>query len=89
MGQCVKSNPFAFNQTCFANNTPGPANDLTVPPPESMFYYLVTRRSMCGESSLGEGRDENGMPTPGRTRSLPVKRGQVESRGAGSRRRRK
>jgi hypothetical protein len=64
LGQCEKTTAWTYNQTCFANMTASPVSDLALPPADTTFYYLVTRKSMCGESSLGEGRDENGMPTP-------------------------
>ena len=54
---------FSYNHTCFASKVQGPVTDTDVPPPGTAAYYLITRVTACGESSLGEGRP-NPSPCP-------------------------
>ena len=52
----VSGAAWSYNHTCFASMVPGPVTDVDVPPPGTAAYYLVSRVTGCGESSLGEGR---------------------------------
>jgi hypothetical protein len=54
---------WSYNQTCFAPMVSGPVLDVDVPPEGTAAYYLVTRQTECGESSLGEARP-NPSPCP-------------------------
>jgi hypothetical protein len=55
-GSMVSGSPFAYNQTCFAYQTPGPGTiDSQRPAPGWVFYYLVSRvETPCTESTLGQ-----------------------------------
>jgi hypothetical protein len=55
--------PFSFNHTCLqrALTTPG-ATDAAMPPLASIFYYLVSGRSLCAEGGLG--LTASGQPRP-------------------------
>jgi hypothetical protein len=53
---------WAYNQTCLAQAvTADTAQDLLVPPPGRVFYYVVSREG-CSESILA--RDSSGTPIP-------------------------
>ena len=54
--------PWIYNQTCLANNVPGPVTDAAIPPAGGTAYYLITRKLSCGESSLG--RNSSGLERP-------------------------
>jgi hypothetical protein len=55
--------PFAFNHVCLEAASADPAStDAGAPPAGSLFYYLVTGRSACGEG--GPGGDSAGTPRP-------------------------
>jgi hypothetical protein len=54
---------WSYNQTCFAPMVSAPVTDGDVPPPGTAAYYLVPRRTACGESSLGDARP-NPSPCP-------------------------
>lgn len=47
---------WSYNQTCFAPMVLGPVPDTDVPLTGTAAYYLITRETACGESSLGEAR---------------------------------
>jgi hypothetical protein len=54
---------FAYDHTCFAPTLATPAAiDPASPSPGSGFYYLVTVRDVCGESS--PGFDSSGSERP-------------------------
>jgi hypothetical protein len=58
-----RSGAWSYNHTCFASLVPGPVTDTDVPPIGTAAYYLVSRVTGCGESSLGAGRP-NPSPCP-------------------------
>jgi hypothetical protein len=54
---------WAYNQTCFDPHTAASSTtDSGLPAVGSMFYYLVSRDTACGESGLGV--DSAGTPRP-------------------------
>ena len=54
---------WSYNHTCFAAHLAGQVtSDDTIPPPGTVFYYLVGRANACGESA--PGRDSQGAPNP-------------------------
>jgi hypothetical protein len=55
--------PWSYDQTCFDPNTAGPSVDATVPPGGTFYFYLVSRRDVCGQESV-IGRDAAGIPIP-------------------------
>jgi hypothetical protein len=60
---------WAFNHVCLAASLASPdATDVDVPPTGQAFYYLVSSRNACGESSLGvtsSGQQQpNSSPCP-------------------------
>jgi hypothetical protein len=56
---------FAYNQTCFdAHATASSTADPAAPPLGSVFFYLVSRDSACGESGLGNDSAGNPRPNP-------------------------
>jgi hypothetical protein len=57
-GTITTGSAFAYNQTCFANMTSSPTPDPAVPASMTTYYYLVTRKTSCGESGLGEQRPD-------------------------------
>lgn len=62
-GRIMAGGAWAYNQSCL--NGPLAAMEATDPlrpPVGAAFFYLVTRRDPCGESSAG--RDSSGAPTP-------------------------
>jgi hypothetical protein len=63
-GQRTSPLSWSYNQMCFASMTASPVADPAVPPSTTIYYYLVTRKTGCGESTLGEGRDSAGAPIP-------------------------
>jgi hypothetical protein len=40
------------------------AVDLTVPPPKTGFYYIVSSRTVCGEGPLGSTSAGSPRPNP-------------------------
>ena len=57
---------WAYNQACFDPHTAASSTtDTDSPPVGSMFFYLVSRDSACGESDLGS--DSSGTPRPNAT----------------------
>jgi hypothetical protein len=55
--------PWRYDQTCFVHETTGTTvNDNGNPPPNTLFYYLVSRVNACRESILGT--DSTGTPIP-------------------------
>jgi hypothetical protein len=63
--------PWSYSQTCVA----GPSPDMTAtepltPPTGTMFWYLVSRASACGESI--PGRNSNNLPDPSYPCSSPA-----------------
>ena len=56
-GQVSSPTPWSYNQVCLAASTFGPATDDQAPPAGSAFFYLVTRKDACGESSPGHASD--------------------------------
>ena len=55
--------PWTYNHTCLQSSVTGDStSDATVPAPGAMYYYLVTRKSACGESI--PGRDSSASPIP-------------------------
>jgi hypothetical protein len=62
-GTKADGDPWAYNQTCFDSHTASTSTtDLDTPPVDSIFYYLVTRVTACGESI--PGTDSSGSPNP-------------------------
>ena len=57
-----RAEPWAYNQSCFRPNVPGPVTDGDVPPAGATAYYLITRKTSCGESSLGKNKPPTGPP---------------------------
>jgi PKD repeat protein len=58
-GVLAPGGPRARNETCFEAEIPGTdASDALAPPAGSAFYYLVSARNSCGESTAG--RDSGG-----------------------------
>ena len=57
-----RTSGWSYDQTCFAPDVPGAVTDAAPPDPGQMLYYLVSRRSACGESIIG--RDSYGVPDP-------------------------
>lgn len=56
---------WAFNHVCLAGLLSSPdATDTAVPPIDRAFYYVVSSRNACGESSLGVGSDGQQQPNP-------------------------
>jgi hypothetical protein len=52
-----------YNQTCFAGPTGASSvPDGVAPGPGGLFFYLVARRTTCGESI--QGRNSQGAPIP-------------------------
>jgi len=46
--------PWNYNEICFITETPDTtAQDLSVPPPGTAYYYLVSAKNDCGESRTG------------------------------------
>src|SRR5262249_2521327 len=57
------SGAFAYNHTCMSTSLSGNvATDTDVPPPNHLYYYLVSRTDTCNESSLGT--NTAGTPRP-------------------------
>jgi hypothetical protein len=55
--------PFAYDHTCFESAlAASPSTDTSVPPAGTLYYYLVTRKNVCGESI--PGTDSAGTPIP-------------------------
>jgi hypothetical protein len=55
--------PWSYNQQCLGSPVTGTsANDGDTPVSGSTFFYLVTRKTPCGESVAG--RDSTGAPVP-------------------------
>jgi hypothetical protein len=63
-GSIVAGSPFAYNQSCFAYQIPGPSTiDTQRPSPGRVFFYLISRaETPCGESTLGQ--DSGGADRP-------------------------
>jgi hypothetical protein len=61
-GSRAEGSPWAYNQTCLASTSVMAASDAAVPPVSTVFYYLVTRVDVCGESI--PGRSSGGQPIP-------------------------
>jgi len=51
---------WAYDETCFAASVPGPVADPGLPPAGDTIFYLVTRKTACGESVPGHA--SNGSP---------------------------
>ena len=61
-----RSGAWVYNHTCFDPNIPAPVStDMSLPAVGETFYYLVSRRDVCGESIVG--RDGYGAPEPNPT----------------------
>jgi len=56
------SGTWSYDQECFLSNVTSPVEDASLPTVGDSFYYLVSRRTMCGESFLG--RDSSGTVIP-------------------------
>jgi hypothetical protein len=61
-GLRTSQSSWSYNQTCFAPGVTGPVTDTETPAADSMFFYLVTRQTSCGESVSGHASD--GTPIP-------------------------
>jgi hypothetical protein len=62
-GSVTEGAPWNYNQTCLSTGVAGNStSDSATPAPNSLFYYLVSRATACGESSLGS--DSEGAPRP-------------------------
>ena len=53
---------WAYNQTCRNSGVPGPVTDGGMPGVGNTYYYLVSRKTVCGESIIG--RDSGGTIDP-------------------------
>ena len=54
---------WAYNQVCHESSLSSPgATDVENPPQGTAFFYLVSGRNDCGESTLGTSSD--GLPRP-------------------------
>ena len=53
---------WSYNQSCLNSGVPGPVTDAGMPGIGSSFYYVVSRKTVCGESILG--RDSDGVTEP-------------------------
>jgi hypothetical protein len=59
------SNPWAYNQTCFASHLAGSSTTESENPSiGAMFFYLVSRLDACGESIPGENSGGQPIPNP-------------------------
>jgi hypothetical protein len=56
--------PWSYNQQCLATVAGTSAPDGASPALQSSFFYLVTRKSACGESVAGRDRENNPVPNP-------------------------
>lgn len=55
--------PWQYNQACFLPGTMNSlATDSAVPPPSSLYFYLISRVNSCRESTLGQ--NGSGSPVP-------------------------
>lgn len=55
--------PWSYDQQCLGDPIAGTgASDVDTPNPASLFFYLVTRKTACGESIAG--RNSAGVPVP-------------------------
>ena len=62
-GTMSGGSPWAYNQTCRDSHiAASSATDSDSPPIGTMFFYLVTRVGVCGESIPGQ--DSGGQPNP-------------------------
>jgi hypothetical protein len=62
-GVATDGTPWSYNQVCLAPHTgAATATDTDEPGVGSVFFYLVTRVDVCGESA--PGRDSNEVPNP-------------------------
>jgi hypothetical protein len=53
-GSLVEGASWSFDESCLATGVTGSSvTDGDVPLPSELFFYLVTRATACGESSLG------------------------------------
>src|SRR5207249_4465768 len=53
---------WSYDHTCFAPSSTSPVTDSAPPGVGNSWYYLVSRKTACGESILG--RDSTGAPVP-------------------------
>ena len=53
---------WTYDEKCLESGTYGPVVESELPSAGGVFYYLVTRRTACGESA--PGRDSTGNPIP-------------------------
>ena len=56
-----RTGSWSYNQTCFDPAASGPSTDAGIPDIGSSYYYLVSRKSACGQESV-LGRDSFGTP---------------------------
>jgi hypothetical protein len=55
--------PWLYDQTCLVHETPGTTvTDSENPPPNTLYYYVISRVNACRESVLG--RDSTGAAIP-------------------------
>src|SRR5439155_24857451 len=53
----------SYNHACYEEDSPDRRSlDSQTPPSGSVFYYLVSSRNRCGESSLGTSSDGTRLP---------------------------
>jgi hypothetical protein len=63
-GSTQSGTAWAYNQTCLSASAAGPlVVDSTAPPSSALFWYLVTRRTACGESIPGRKGDGSAIPS--------------------------
>lgn len=53
---------WAYNQTCLAGTTATSTTDTANPPTTTSFYYLVSRKDRCRESTLGRNSFGSTIP---------------------------
>ncbi|NIV26177.1 MAG: hypothetical protein GWN45_02085, partial [Gammaproteobacteria bacterium] len=59
-GTIVSGQPFAYNHDCFSAEHPiVQAEDETLPPSGTAFYYLISADNACGESRIGVDSELN------------------------------
>jgi hypothetical protein len=62
-GTRTAAGPWSYNQVCLGSPVAGTStSDVDTPASSSTYYYLVTRKTSCGESVAG--RDGAGAPVP-------------------------
>jgi hypothetical protein len=61
-GSRAPAAPWSYNQQCLGTVATTSTSDGAPPPLQGSFYYLITRKTACGESVAG--RNGQGAPVP-------------------------